>query len=285
MDLRGTAIDLNLELLRKKRSGRKLGVWAHLSRAVKPPNALDLAVERWQMRRCDHIFAYTQQGADVAIGLGLPPHKVTAVMNSVDVSDLIHYYQKTSEQELSAFIATHGLIAGKTFAFIGGLDFWKRTTFLSKALDYLWTADPTIKLLIAGAGDEECLLDASADRGQVVKLGYCGPAEKAMVCRVSEAILCPGRIGLVAVDALAVGIPILTTKWGFHAPEYDYLAPGNDVVASADDPLAFCNLVLSVTNSTGVLPEHVGKRFPTIEDMVHNFAAGVRQMFTNGPGH
>ena len=281
MTHRGTDIDLNLELFRKRVSGRRVGVWGHLSRAVKSPNPIDLAVERWQMRRSDHVFAYTQQGAEVAVAVGVRPEKVTAVMNSVDVHELVEAYRTLTEAEIQHFSEVHSLVPGKIFGYIGGLDAAKRIDFLSEVLDYLWASDRQIKLLVAGRGNQHEMLSSAARRGQVVMLGYGGPLEKGLVTRSSQALINPGRIGLVAVDGLAIGIPILTTNWDFHAPEYDYLSPGRDVFASTNEVAGFAELIVGHSNVDGRMPNHTGKPYPGIEEMARNFASGVQSMFTS----
>ena len=279
MTHRGTDIDLNLELLRKRISRRRVGVWGHLSRSVKAPNPLDLAVERWQMRNSDHVFAYTQQGADVAVEAGLRTEKVTAVMNSVDVQGLVDAYHGLTDADVEHFSTMHSLVPGKVFGYIGGLDAAKRIDFLTAALDRTWAIDREIRFLVAGRGNQQDQLLPAVERGQVVMLGYGGPSLKALISRTSQALICPGRIGLVAVDSLAVGIPILTTKWDFHAPEFDYLAPGCDVLESKNDVDDFARLVVDTCNEECRMPTHAAKQYPTLDNMVQNFAAGVQQMF------
>lgn len=278
MGLRGTSLDLHLELLRKRRTGRKIGVWGHLSRFIKPPNSVDLALERWQMRRSDHVFAYTAQGADSAISAGVPREKVTAVMNSIDVSDLLSAYQELTQNVVNDFMARHSLMPGKIFGLLGGLDGSKRVSFIAEVLERLWLSDRRFKLIVGGQGEEEGLLSPAISRGQVIMLGYCGPHEKALILRVSQALLNPGRIGLVAVDSLAVGIPILTTDWDFHAPEFDYLHPGRDVFSCANTVADFSELIASISNPIGQLELHTGRPFPSIQVMAMNFATGVREM-------
>ena len=278
--LRGTAIDLHLELLTKKRNGRRVGVWGHIGRTIGPPNPVDTMLERWQMRHSDHIFGYTQQCADAAVAEGISAEKVTPVMNSIDVSALLDAYQTLSTDHVKDFVGQYSLTPGKTFGFIGALDAPKRVDFLAVVLDYLWRVDRQIKLVVGGTGDQRRLLAPAIQRGQVVTLGYSGSNEKALIMRVSQALLNPGRIGLIAVDALAVGIPILTTDWKFHAPEYDYLIPARDVFESRDTGEDFSRLILQTTNADNMWPRHLGKSYPSLDGMIDNFAFGVHKMFT-----
>lgn len=278
MGLRGADLDLHLELCRKQFSGRSVGVWGHIIQSVNPPNAIDLALERWQMRRSDHVFAYTHEGYESAVQCGLPPSKVTAVMNSTDVSVFSQSYARLSPTEVASFQRQHLLVPGKTFGYIGGLDSSKRIRFLSGALDLMWRTDPEVKVLVGGRGEDQELLSGAAERGQVVMLGYAGPAEKALIARASQALLNPGRIGLLAVEAMAVGIPILTTDWPYHAPEFNYLKAGRDVFISPDEISAFVNLIRKHVNHQLIVSSKVAAPFPRIEDMVENFASGVEAM-------
>ena len=278
MGLRGTSIDLNLELAKAAASRRRIGVWGHLSHFVKPPNSLDLKIERWQMRRSDHVFAYTNDGRDVAIARGIPSWKVTAVMNSTDTCDLMNALEQLGEVDLEGFRNRHSLVPGKTFGFIGGLDSTKRIEFLSEVLSHVWTVDREIKFIVAGQGVQESCLSVAVRRGQVVMLGFGGPAEKALIMRSCQALVNPGRVGLVAVESLAAGIPILAVDWHLHAPEYGYLKPGRDVFVSQNDTSSFADLIFSKTDEERVWPEHSGHQYPTIREMTANFASGVRTM-------
>jgi hypothetical protein len=117
-------------------------------------------------------------------------------------------------------------------------------------------------------------------RGQVVPLGYAGAKEKALINQVSEAILNPGRIGLVAVECMAMGISILTTDWKLHGPEFEYLTEGENVFTSADDPTRFADLVVKHIQEPGNSRRPQRKPYPSLEGMVTNFADGVIKMMS-----
>jgi glycosyltransferase involved in cell wall biosynthesis len=279
MPLCGTSLDLTMELLRKRSSRRRLGVWGHVKPYTQPGNSVDLAIERCQMRHSDHVFAYTESGAEFAAAAGVESEKITSVMNTTDVSELLTAYNSIATADVGELQDRHRLTPGKTFGLIGGLDAPKRIDFLALVLDQLWAQDPTVKLLVGGRGDQEHLLASAVERGQVVTLGYVGAREKALLLRAAECLINPGRIGLLAVECMAVGIPLLTTEWKFHAPEYEYLQPGDDVLISPDDADAFADLILSCTNEQGRVRQHTGKHYPSIDDMIRNFANGVQEMF------
>lgn len=277
--LRGASIDLHMSLLTKKFTGLRVGAWGHIGRTVNAPNAVDVMLERWQMRHSDHVFGYTQMCAEAAQAAGVPAEKITAVMNSVDVTALLDAYRSIDAHQALEFLRAHSLTPGKVFGIIGGLDASKRIEFIAETLDCIWKSDPEVAFVVGGEGSQKGMLDAAVQRGQVVMLGYSGAFEKSMIMRVSQALINPGRIGLLAVEALAVGIPILATKWNFHAPEYDYLANDLDVFESNDTVADFSAQIRNFVNAEPELPQHSGRPYPLLDDMIENYASGVEKMF------
>lgn len=280
MQLRGVSIDLNLELFKKMRSGRRVGVWGHVVPSVKPGHWLDLAIERRQMRNSDHVFAYTNGGAESAISAGVDPRRVTSVMNSIDVTQLLSAYDSIDSTSASDFKECHALTPGKTFSYVGRLDAEKRIDFLAQTLDRLWEVDKNIKVLVGGRGPQEEVLRPAANRGQAVLMGFVDAREMAQMARISEAFLNPGHIGLLAVECLSLGVPIITTDHKFQSPEFEYLTIGADVLISRDNPSSFAQLVLELVNDVGRAPKHVSRPYPTIGDMVDNFANGIEAMIS-----
>jgi hypothetical protein len=58
-------------------------------------------------------------------------------------------------------------------------------------------------------------------------------------------MLMPGRVGLVAVDCLALGLPMITTTFDRHAPEAEYLN-GDVRVATEQLPGPFARAVVDL---------------------------------------
>lgn len=284
LPLEGTSLDIPRALrYRAVHGGLAIGLWGHVRSYVNAANIVDSTIERWQMTHSDHVFAYTPSGRDYAVSQGIQPSKVTSVMNSVDTSTISEELARSARSEVG--VAEGFFETGpreKTFAFIGGLDESKRIDFLIQALDRLWIDDPEIRVLVAGKGSQEYLLRRAVDRGQASLLGYADDHLKAKIALSSRAILMPGRIGLVAVESLAMGLPVLTTAYPYHAPEFDYLKRDESVFISPDtldDFVSLCHRI--VTTPLGPRSQWL---VPSVDSMIDNFTSGVSQMLNADRG-
>ena len=133
----GASINTNVAILQSIRGSRKIGLWGHVKSYVSKPNRLDANVERWQMRHADHIFAYTQIGADFAADTGVPRSRISAVANTIHTASLEQARCELTDFDARAFEIRHCLVPGRVLAFIGGIDAPKRIHFLADALDSL----------------------------------------------------------------------------------------------------------------------------------------------------
>lgn len=277
----GSSLDTYLALIDSRRGRLKTGVWGHIKPYVSDGNYLDLLLEKWQLRNADQIFAYTPGGFNFAVKAGAKSEKVTTVMNSTDTELLERARRRLDLGSAHGFMSRHGLVHGKTVAYIGGLDSSKRIEFLSAALDQLWMSDPDIRIIVGGVGSQSALLRLAEERGQALLMGYVDADAQALIGHVASALLIPGRIGLVAVDALVLEIPILTTDWRYHAPEAEHLTEGESRFTSEDNVFAYVELVRRFMHHTlGACgaPRSGRWNYPTMTDMVANFSSGVLRM-------
>lgn len=234
VELAAGSLDSWCALLSK--AGRRVAVWGHVGDYVADQKRITSLLKRLQAQLADHVFAYTASGGRTAQSYGVPAKQVTVLRNTVDVEAL------RSEVRLARQIPTTEVRQrldvgeGPVFATIGGLDDAKRIDLIAEVLDLLWIAKSRIQLVVGGSGAHAHLLQHAVDRGQVRMLGNVDDRGKALVARVAVALLNPGRVGLIAVESMAMAVPILTTTPFPHAPEFEYLRPGIDVVTV--DPTA-----------------------------------------------
>lgn len=279
LGLLGSSLDNYRAIAQRRRRGLRVGLWGHIDSYVNDPNPLDTALERWQLRRADHVFAYTPGGAEFARQLGIERARITTVMNTTSTDELRLARDATTAEAVGAFRAANGIADRPTLGYIGGLDQSKRVDFLAATLDAMWALDPMVRVVVAGNGEHAALLEPAEARGQVVRVGYADEHLKALIGISASAFLNPGRIGLTAVDTLALGRPLLTTEWAYHAPEAEYLVDGVSRVTAVDDPEQYARVAVQLA--------HVEKapedwQYPTLDTMIQNFAGGVRRLLDMG---
>ena len=112
-------------------------------------------------------------------------------------------------------------------------------------------------------------------------LGVVHGRDKARALKAAQAVAIPGTIGLVALDSLVAGTPIVTTDYPYHAPEFDYLADGMTAVVTPNDEHSYADgLVAFLTDR--LRQQEMSKRCQieaqkyTLDDMVRRFLTGVK---------
>lgn len=281
LELAAGAVDTYLALLTRRRRG--IALWGHVGIQTGNSNSLLELLQTWQMRRASLVFTYTERGRQRAIERGVPAGDTISLNNTVDMSGISQEIEVRRSGGQGRAYARSPLAQGKTFAYIGGLDHSKRIGFLVEALDMLWEADREIHLLVGGAGKDAKLLSPAVDRGQVEMLGRVGPPEKAYLSEVCVALLNPGRVGLLAAESFVLGLPIITTDWPYHAPEFEYLSPGLDSIVTEDNASAYAAAILELTveparveQLRSSLRENAGQT--SLQNMVDRFVDGCMRL-------
>jgi glycosyltransferase involved in cell wall biosynthesis len=219
-------------------------LWGHGRGYVKRENRLDIALERWLLRRCVHFFSYTDSGARAAEVAGLRG-RVSVLRNSTDTHSLRAEIDVAGEVDIVAFRRTYSL-DGPVILFLGSLDDSKRLDFVFEASDMIRDLTRNASLLVAGDGplrprvEEFC-----AGRTWSHYIGRVGDAQKAILSKVAHVLINPGRVGLVAVDSLVMGVPLVTTQWPHHAPEFEYL-DARTCVVTPDKSMEFARAVFAL---------------------------------------
>lgn len=91
--------------------------------------------------------------------------------------------------------------------------------------------------------------ERSASVDAIRLIPYADRRTLATLGKIAQVCVMPGRVGLVAVDAMTLGLPIITTDWPFHAPERDYLTSEFSVVTKQTAG-SFAAGVVSVLNDS-----------------------------------
>lgn len=233
-------------------------LWGHGKCYTTAANPVTERLKRRLALRADHVMTYTASGRDHLVRQGVPSSRVTSVGNSTDTAALRACYEARLRRPLTRS-ETFGIdVSGRTVAmYVGGLDTDKRVPFLAAAVRAAAERDPRFLLLVAGSGSDEALLESP----HVLRIPYADHAALADLGAVSSAVWMPGRVGLVAVDAMALGRPVLTTPFPHHAPEFEFLTPGVGVHVLPDSPAAFAERALAVMRTR---PRYTARCLPSI---------------------
>ena len=252
-----------------------MAMWGHGTDFVTHKSRVETEVSRLLTRRVDHFFAYTDEGAQYVESAGLSPSQITTVRNAIDTREFESALRSITDQEVEAFRQEHRL-TGLVLLYIGGLDESKRIRFLLDAAQRLAQSESEFRLLVVGDGVMRPTVERVAGSSpNVVYLGRLTGRAKATAFRAANALVIPGRVGLVAVESIAARTPILTTDWPYHAPEFGYLTRGSSIFVSDNSVPAFATLMGDVLSS----PESIDRARKELDAMAPQF--GVLQMADN----
>lgn len=211
-------------LARKGLGGPSVAMWGHGRSYSTPQGTAVAAAKQWLTRRCDWFFAYTQAGADHVISHGFPSERVTVLNNTIDTDALRADLTSVSEDDVAAFARRHGLTQGRTALFLGGVDRAKGIDFLLESAVEAEKRLPGFVLLVGGTGAQAEQVRAAQQTGAPIRaLGRLDGPDKALALRAADVLMIPSSIGLVAVDSLVSGVPVITRDNNTHGPEADYL--------------------------------------------------------------
>ncbi len=270
-------------VIRQAVGGASVALWGHGGTYVDHPrNPAEEWVKAWLTRRAKWFFAYTAGGADAVVERGFPRDRVVVVQNSIDVDELRQMRSAVTDAQANAVRAKLRLPGSATCLFVGALDSSKRLDFLFAAARRIALELPEFTLVVAGDGPDRKQVEETVRREPWLRyVGRASARDKAQLASVSRLMLMPGRVGLVAVDSLALETPIVTTTWPWHAPEFEYLRPARNAVVVDDDVEVFANAVSSSLRDPDLVRQlssgcRTDAPLYSLDVMVSNFATGVR---------
>lgn len=242
-------------------------------------------VEAWAKQRltqrADWFFAYTDAGARHVVEQGFARGRVTVLQNTIDAEALRADLDSVTDEQLASFRTRHGLTEGRSALFLGGLDARKGLDFLVDAAVEIEARLPGFRLLVGGAGSDSTRLEQAVHEGApLCLLGRVEGASKAVALRAADVLLIPEWIGLVAVDSLVSGCPIVTTRHPSHSPEEEYLASGRTAVYTAHDLTVYADATAELLHDRPRLDElaaacRADGATMSIEAMADRFVGGI----------
>lgn len=249
-------------------------LWGHGKPYVNSSSWLADQLEWSLVRRASHIVTYTEGGRQFLLDkAGIDPTSVTAIGNSTDTQAIRRSMSSLTESDRRA--ARKEVGEGTRALFVGGLDTSKRIDFLLDAADAAVRIDPGFRLVIVGSGELDALVEKRVAAGAPLVLFKEARGERlASLASAADAVWMPGRVGLVAVDSVALGLPLHTTNYEFHAPEIELLQ-SDEVEYLTNSPAAFASDSLNLMSTRGPGERRLRADIPSIEKTAEAFAAVI----------
>ncbi|WP_159451333.1 glycosyltransferase [Demequina sp. NBRC 110054] len=227
-------------------------------------------------RHARQVVTYTEEGRTAVIAAGrLDPSRVTAFGNATDTSALRAALARVDHEDIERFNSEHGIDSSAKIALVlGAMRENKRISLLVDAARRVLQEDQSWWIVAAGDGPEAGKLRVlQEETGRVVMLGHASADEFAPAASQAQLLLNPGRIGLVAVDALVMGLPVLTAPGAEHAPEAAYLEEGLGLIcAERATDAAFAEAWLGHVPATSPV---TGIEVPSIEKAANRIARAI----------
>jgi glycogen synthase len=196
-----------------------------------------LTYDAWQVICCTESMA-----TEIQTSLHTPGDKVHIVPNGIDLARM----QDTSTpEELAAFRLRWARPDERIVMFVGRLVTEKGVDVLIDAIPGVLLAHPRTKFVVAGGGNLQPLLDHAAARGVTSRIAFTGflpEGDLPKLYAVSDAAVFPSLyepFGIVALEAMAAGVPVVTSNAGGFPEVVRHLDTGVQTYAGSPDSLAW----------------------------------------------
>ena len=271
-------------LARQAIGGPRVAFWGH-GRNFQSPTSSSLR-ERIKARLSRlpvWWFTYNDRSTEVVRCLGFPEDRITTVNNAIDTRELVELRAATTPATVASLYERLGIRGQDVCVFAGGLYPEKRLEYLIRSADLIRCHRPEFELVVIGDGIGRAQLDDLArSRSWLHVVGPRFGAEKVGLFAGSRLLLMPGLVGLVVLDAFALGTPIVTTAVPYHSPEIAYLEPNvNGIMLPADASTErYAAAVMSLLEDRDLLERlrtgcRVAAERYSVEDMARRFAHGI----------
>jgi glycosyltransferase involved in cell wall biosynthesis len=229
-------------------------------------------------------FAYTSSTVEYLVRHGFPRDRITVVQNAVDTREMNEWIVRFTEAEAGAVRLEMGIPpSAPVGVYCGGLDKVKNIPFLIESAKLVKERIHNFHLVIIGGGKEMPYVEeqAALNREWLHSVGPRFGRDKALVLKMADVCMMPGRVGLAILDAFAAGLPLFTTKIPIHGPEVEYLVDGRNGLITESNPQLYAEVVSAVLSTPPWLAQlKEGAKEScqkySIEAMVANFHRGIR---------
>jgi glycosyltransferase involved in cell wall biosynthesis len=271
-------------ILRRIFRKKKFAFWGHgLNLQISKKNIFN-RFKLTYINGANWWFAYTASIRDFLVQQGVKKEKITVVQNAIDTKTLNELYNSIAVEEVDVLREKYQISKNeKVLIYCGALSKDKNIQFLLDAADELKSKGIDFKLIIMGNGPLlKQVQNAAAEKPWII---YAGPQfgrDKALHFRLADLFLLPGAMGLAILDSFAFETPVVTIKYDFHGPEFEYIIDDyNAVVAEGNvkDYTAKVAGLLDDPEKMNML-KNTGKEMIlkySIQAMVDNFIEGIEK--------
>ena len=265
-----------------KIGGPKVAFWGHGRNLQNDHSRVGEWVKRRVSRFPDWWFGYTESTAAIVRALGFPPDRITVTNNSIDTQSLTAALRELTDDDVERCRLKLGVDGGQIGLFLGSLNPEKQIPFLIEACKAVRNKVPDFELVLVGDGPERSWVEEATRELDWVHLIGARTAEgRVPYVAMSQLLLVPSAVGLVALDSIALETPIVATRGGC-GPEIEYLVNGVNAcllaegTSSASYARAVVDLLVDDERREALVEGcRDAQGAVTLEAMVNRFAAGV----------
>lgn len=231
----------------------------------------------------DWWFPYTERVADFLAAEGYPRERMSVMNNSIDTRELAETAASMDPGEIASLKSELGIGTEPVGIYCGGMYPEKEIPFLLRACREIREKVPGFTMIFLGSGQDAGLVRTAAETTPWIHYpGAKFGREKVRYLMIADVFLMPGLVGLAILDAFALSLPMLTTRYPFHSPEIAYLEEGVNGMISDFESGAYAELVAQVLRNRELYQRlregssaSSGKY--SLERMVENISEGIRK--------
>lgn len=169
------------------------------------------AINKWSIKKADHLFAISERFKDMLIGYGINENKITTILNGIDYSVM----PTKSYSRVDFKIAEEDFV----MIMIARLEKVKDHVVALEALKKVVDTNEAMKLILVGEGEERALLEDKVKELKLVSnVSFLGHREDVIdLFPLADICLLTSKsesFPLVLLEAARASIPAITTNVG-----------------------------------------------------------------------
>ena len=208
---------------------------------------------------------------------------MTCLQNTIDTSAMTECLQKLNHSARQKVRQSLAIDSGNVAVFTGGLYEKKRLAFLLSSAHRIRERIPDFHLIVIGDGPQRQLVEVAAEDCEWIHYqGKLDDVEKVPFWAISKLLLMPGLVGLVIIDSFALGVPLVTTDYPYHSPEFSYHVNNLNAVVSSpwESEEAYVGRVCELLMDDQALAQLKGGALDSaksysMENMVNRMVSGI----------